>query len=668
MKRWVPRIVWALLAAPGLYQIALLLIAIGGRLFYPYDLEWMEGGMLHHALRIQTGHGIYTHPSIDFIPYLYTPLYPGLLAVLGEIFPLTYTLGRLVSDLALAGIAAVAIGSIAGRRFEHPQRGIAFAGAVLALGLFAAIYPFVEGWYDLVRADTLFLFMVTAGIAAIPRWARAGEGIRGHGRIAAAAAILALSFFCKQTGIFYVGLGGAIVAVIAWRRALTYTVVAGVLGLGGTAAANLATGGWFWTYVSKIHRAHDFSMDRFWRSYGYILWHFRAMTIVVALALVATLVVYLRTRQLPKQCRPLLLWSSAFALSTVVGAVGWGTEFAHFNAYMPAFLHGALAAGAALPALAACAQILYPMFEFTGQATAGVAGLALAITLIHARWQPRQWMPTDRDVAAGDKLIARLRALDGEVWMPSHPWYLVLAGKQPHVHRMGVKDVTWRQPRAPGQIIDGLDEALRSHRFSALVLDDRDLFLELPLSQYYRAALELPADERPHVYTGAHVTPDSIWIPAIPAKPPAGAKVVFDFEEPSWAGWTRSGPAWGDGPVMESRPGQDLVFGATGHRFATSMLGGDAGIGRVTSPPFPLEGGRLTIKLGGGTDATKLRVELWVGDKIVRTASVPSLGGDVLHDVSIDVAAFAGKTATLVFVDDSPTGHLDVDDVWLWEH
>jgi hypothetical protein len=232
---------------------------------------------------------------------------------------------------------------------------------------------------------------------------------------------------------------------------------------------------------------------------------------------------------------------------------------------------------------------------------------------------------------------------------------------------MGVKDVITRQTRTPGQIITGLDEALKAHRFSALVLDDRDLNVELPIAQYYRAALKLPPDERPHVYTGANVTPDSIWVPAIPAKPPAGAKVVFDFEQPTWAGWTRSGPAWGDGPVTESRAGQDLVLGATGLRFATSTQGGDAGVGRVTSPPFPLEGARLTIKLGGGTDATKLRVELWVGDGIVRTASVPSLGGDALHDVSIDVAEFAGKPATLVLVDDSPTGHLDVDDVWLWE-
>ena len=35
------------------------------------------------------------------------------------------------------------------------------------------------------------------------------------------AAILALAFFCKQTGIFYVVLGGVVVAAVRWRRAPT---------------------------------------------------------------------------------------------------------------------------------------------------------------------------------------------------------------------------------------------------------------------------------------------------------------------------------------------------------------------------------------------------------------------------------------------------------------
>jgi len=81
--RLVHALPWVLVALPAVYQLVLLATAIAGRVGYPYDLEWMEGGMLHHALRIKNGEGIYVPPSIDFIPYLYTPLYPSLLALFG---------------------------------------------------------------------------------------------------------------------------------------------------------------------------------------------------------------------------------------------------------------------------------------------------------------------------------------------------------------------------------------------------------------------------------------------------------------------------------------------------------------------------------------------------------------------------------------------------------
>ncbi|HEX5062899.1 MAG TPA: hypothetical protein VFV99_26175 [Kofleriaceae bacterium] len=675
MRRSLEITGWALLALPALYQILLLCSAIGGRVAYPYDLEWMEGGMLHHALRFQTGHGIYSEPSVEFIPYLYTPLYPALLAILGEIFGLTYTLGRVISVLSLVGIAIVGAISICSPRNRNAAMLPAVVGTVLALGLFAAVYPFVEGWYDLVRADALFLFLVTAGLVAAMYWTDQGEGWRGHGRVAAVGAILAFAFFTKQTGIFYVLLGGAIVLILRWRRLAAYIAAAGVVGLGGSGLMNLSSGGWFWTYIRKIHSAHDFNYDRFWVSFGNILWHFRALTIVIIVTLIVVGYTWLRRpaegsrRELPRQTRPFLLWTSAFVVSTIVGAIGWGTEFAHFNAYMPAFLHGALAAGAAVPALAACAGILWGARQHSQLVVHGAAGLAallLAVTCLHWTWQPKRFKPTDADVAAGDRLIKRIKALDGEVWMPSHPWYLVLAGKQPHVHRMGVKDVTTRQNRR----IVGLDDALEKHRFSSIVFDNRDLFLELPrIRQFYRPALKLPADERPRLFTGAMIVPDSIWVPALEVKPPAGARVVFDFEMTSWSGWTKAGSAWGPGPVTESLPGQDLVIGATGQRFADSMHGGDVATGRLTSPTFPLDGNRLTLQVGGGTDATKLRIELWVEGQIVASSGAPSLGGDVLREVSWDISAQRGKFATLVLVDDATTadGHIVIDDVWIWD-
>ncbi len=667
---------WTLIAVPAVYQLILIAIAIGGRVAYPYDLEWMEGGMLHHALRFQTGRGIYAEPSIEFIPYLYTPLYPALLAALGEVFGLTYTIGRVVSVLSLLGIAVVACISLCSSRARHAALAPAIVGVLLALGLFAAAYPYMEGWYDLVRGDTLFLFLVTAGLVAAFHWSDQGHGMAGHMRVAAVGVILAFAFFTKQTGIIYVALGGAIVLVLAWRRLPTYIAASGIVGLGGSGLMNLISDGWFWTYIRKIHAAHDFNMDRFWKSYGNILWHFRALTVIVAVTLVVVLYTWLRRpadgsrRELPRQTRPFLLWTATFAVSTVIGAVGWGTEFAHFNAYMPAFLHGALAAGAAIPALAACTGILWGARRHSRLAVHGIAGLAalaLALTCWHWRWQPRRFVPTQADVAAGDRLIKRIRDLQGDVWMPSHPWYLVLAGKNPHVHRMGIKDVTWRQTRK----VLGLDDSLESHRFTSIVFDNRDLFLELPkIREYYRPGLALPSDERPRLYSGAKIVPDSIWVPAITARPPKGARVVFDFETMTWAGWTKAGSAWGVGPVTQALPGQGLVYGATGQRFANSMHGGDVATGRLTSPSFPLDGERLTLQVGGGTDATKLRIELWVEGQIIASSGAPSLGGDVLREVSWDISAHRGKFASLVLVDDATTadGHIVIDDVWVWDH
>ena len=664
-RRLAALVLWAVVALPALYQLDLMIQAIAGRVAYPYDLEWMEGGLLHHALRIRLGEGIYAPPNVDFIPYLYTPLYPTLLALFGSPFGISYLLGRVISLIGLVGIAGTTIASFAGARQRH--LGSSAAGVVLALGLFAAYYPYVEGWYDLVRADTFFLFMVTAGIAGLVPWARSDEGIVGHGKVAAGAALMALAFFCKQTGIIYVGFGGLIVLVVNWRRVPIYVAMAGLIGLGGSLLLNRSTNGWFWTYVWEIHRAHDFNMDRFYLSFRNILWHFPAPAVVIAATLVLVGYTASRARGVPAPARPFVLWTLAYLVSTLVGAIGWGTEFAHFNAYIPAFLHGALAAGSAVPAVVACVRVLGRARRHT-EAIATVLALAaaapLAATCLLERWQPQRFIPTAADVAAGGRLIERLKAIEGDVWMPSHPWYLQLAGKAPHVHRMGIKDVTTRQTRT----IEGLDDKLRSHGFSAIVLDNRDLQTELPaLRQYYRPAEILPPDERPRVYSGAQVAPESIWIPAIPATPPASAKLVFDFEAERWTdGWVASGPAWGDGPVTESLPGQDLVLGATGRRFATSMTHGDAATGRVTSPMFALDGARLTLRLGGGIDETRLRVELWVDGKLARTAGVTT-PGDALRTVTIELGGLHDRLANLVLVDDSTTAHLNVDDVWLWQ-
>jgi hypothetical protein len=666
---------WILLAAPALYQIMLLAWAIGGRFGYPYDLEWMEGGVLHGASRIADGDGHYPPPSVDFIPFLYTPLYPGLVAVLGSVFGLSYQLGRAISVLSLLGIGWTVIAQ--GLTSSPNQRPAGLAGGLLGLGLFAAGYPFVEGWYDIVRGDTLFLLMITASIYTLTRWANADEGPWAQVRIGSLGAILGLAFFCKQTGVFYVLAAGPVLLAYNWRRMPALVGAAAFVGLGGTWLMLRTTGGWFWTYIYEIHQAHDWNKDRFWKSFDLILLHFRGATMVIVVCMCLVVATYVLRRQLPKPAKAFLLWTYMYAVSTLVGAIGWGTEFAHYNAYMPALLHGAIAAGLAIPTVLACmAELLQsdrvlPDGSADRQriaatwAAAALCGLIVGRDLIDSRWDPRRFIPTTADRHAGDELVATIRALPGEVWVPSHPWYAHLAGKRMYVHRMGVKDVTVRKPRP----IRGLDRAISEHRFDAIVLDNRDLHLELPaIQQFYRPDDLVPRNARPRLFTGAKIVPDSIWVPAGPAERPPGVKVLADFEDQHFEHWTVYGSAWGQGAERTGLPGQGLVRRYGGRYFATSFHGGDVRTGTVISPPFVITGSRITFRIGGGAEDPQLRVELRIDGVAVRSAQPPSPPSERFSDVEWNVQDLRGQTAALALVDDSTVswGHMNVDEIWLW--
>ena len=68
------------LACAALCALQTILV-INLRIDYPFDLEWIEGGLLDHAVRIQSGQPLYQAPDVDFVPSLYAPLYMRVAAL-----------------------------------------------------------------------------------------------------------------------------------------------------------------------------------------------------------------------------------------------------------------------------------------------------------------------------------------------------------------------------------------------------------------------------------------------------------------------------------------------------------------------------------------------------------------------------------------------------------
>jgi hypothetical protein len=163
----------------------------------------------------------------------------------------------------------------------------------------------------------------------------------------------------------------------------------------------------------------------------------------------------------------------------VVSAIAKVTAGGYINAFIPAIYFSSLLGGVAAARMIA---------EAPTEREATWAWALLAATIVLApRVVPRALkavaprlydepqttgyalgalIPTAEARARESALIARLRAVDGDVWMPTRPWYAALAGKRPLAGEMAAVDL------APtGVEIEGFDDALRSRRFAAVVLD-----------------------------------------------------------------------------------------------------------------------------------------------------------------------------------------------------
>ena len=105
-RRSVPRVLRALKVGVAVVGAAFLLMYVVVavlRIRSPFELEWIEGGVVDDVRHILAGHQLYVRPSIKFMPYIYTPLYYYVAAGAAKVFGIGFFPLRLVSFVASLG-------------------------------------------------------------------------------------------------------------------------------------------------------------------------------------------------------------------------------------------------------------------------------------------------------------------------------------------------------------------------------------------------------------------------------------------------------------------------------------------------------------------------------------------------------------------------------------
>ncbi len=458
----IDRLLYAILLAASAAYIGAFVVAAAFRLTFPYPLEVTESASLVQVQRILDGQSLYVEPTLRHVPLIYGPVLYYLSALLALVMGPTYAPLRLVSLVASVGSIGLIAGFVLHESHSH-------GAALVAAGLFAATYPLAQTALDLGRVDSVFVFLILAGLylTYIEGTSRVGQ----LARVLAGGALLGIAALAKAP-IAALPVAAAAAVYLLLRRPLSvapFAVGCVVCLGGGLLLLRLQSGPWPTWFLWDLPRLHELRpnlVPRFW--FTDILPRF-TLPLLIGPA-------FLLMRLLQGKRCPLLFYG-AMAVSLI--GVAWASRSnvgASTNVLLPALAVVAVFFGLGLNALLRLTQ------SPTVSANARVAMRSYVVLLCVVQlalivYNPRLTVPYRSDQAADAELAARLAALPGPLFAPDLEGYAPANGdEQPYLIAVGDMSGQYGgQPTAEGsRWWAELGDALEGRRFQSVVVRDED--------------------------------------------------------------------------------------------------------------------------------------------------------------------------------------------------
>ena len=267
---WVSWVLWALALAGLIYLVALTVwLGVSG-LFFPYQLDYGEGFLLHFVQTWSQGGPIYK--GAEGYPYImanYPPLTMVLALALTPVLGITYATGRVWTLLAIMALAVMIFAWVGWYGLGRTRRGaVRWLPAVAAALIFVGS-PYIYHWAPLFRVDLIGLALTVGGLFAVlvaaPPRSLGGGGVQRRGLLWLAVALFVAGLYTKQSFFFAPAAALAYLFFFVDRwQAIKMAVAMALLGGGLFLLINALTGGGFW-YGLVASNVNPFLWDEFWR-------------------------------------------------------------------------------------------------------------------------------------------------------------------------------------------------------------------------------------------------------------------------------------------------------------------------------------------------------------------------------------------------------------------
>ncbi len=489
--RRILRTLTYLLAGCSLIYILLFIGVAVFRICYPYELEWMEGGMVDAVRRILAGHSIYVSPSVEFVPFVYPPLYFYASAAMSLVTGVGFLPLRLVSFVSTLGCLAILW------YWVKRETGSGLFG-LIAAGFYAAAYRASGAWFDLARIDSLFMLLLL-GAAYLIRYQRSRLDL------AVSALLIALAILTKQ------------IAVVMWAALVVYTVSAirgylrWVFLIVSTSVVaftsilfNVWTHGWYFYFVAELPGQHLLQYEMLGEFFSSGL----AVQCIVGVAAAAFFLFRIAKRR-PRT--EFLFYGCLYVAMIAMSVLARIHRGGYDNVFMPLF--ALLALGVSL-GLADIHTAMHGLSE-DSRRTRLVAIILFALFAFQFAalvYNPKAQLPTSRDRAAGDELIGLIRNVRGEVYVPYHGFLTALAGKKTYAHLMAVGDVVdSRSEVLRDSLLADIHRAILARSFGAIIVD-APIFMEEIGENYHYEGDVLKDPDAFWPVTGSRVRPDGLFV------------------------------------------------------------------------------------------------------------------------------------------------------------
>lgn len=473
----------------SLIFIGIFIYVTISRIAYPFELEWMEGGSVEHLERLMKGEQIYTPPSLEYIPYIYTPLYYYAAVPIAAITGIGLLPLRIVS-LASTLLIFFIIYLFVKRETESNYYGM------VAAGLFSATFSLGGAWFDLARVDMLFILFAIACIYII----------RFHHSplyLVIAGLLAGCSFLTKQTALVMLAPMGLYLLIFERKNSLYFVLVFAFIVIGSTIYYSMSTDGWYYFWNFTLPADHRWLPKFFVLFWTYDL--IKPLGIVILFSLGMYYFLFRENRKLFYFFAAILLGA---AMTSWLSRLHYG---GHTNVLLPIYL---LLTMFGVIGFWQVRQKVKGELTIVGNSLhilifVSIAILFQFITLIYS---PRHQIPTKEEEKAGYELVEKIKSTEGDVFIPGNIYFARLAGKKTYTHGLLIWDLMQSSTRYGKEIKVELDDALKNHKFNLVVDYTQMRYPEL--NNYYNFAGNVfSGDELFWMRAGFTTRPERYFLP-----------------------------------------------------------------------------------------------------------------------------------------------------------